>query len=809
MLALQRSVGNRAVSRWVGGSAVATPGPGRSVQRVALQDGPPLAPGNYRYDTVIVGVAPAAMTTTLTDMAAHDGLPAERAWQQAFVADMRAQSGKPHSYEDPDTRQTISVEPMLASRAEQGQTKVDTQVGAVQTQFQQELLGSVRGLLSSSEKKLQAEGHRYGFPDDESIFRPRPVTAGASAIQPSLPESKELSGAMDGAKKLLDGKKKVKAARDTIAKSGPILGDAMRPTVLEPALREYHELREATCKQYPILASVEGNDDRLAELAGGSAAAAGGATGPTASIALVKAKEEIRKELADKLSNISYVRDRMTEPDKIVNFWLDRGLRENTKRSLSIAPSTIQDAAVEDKVKAAKEDAEFEAKLKQAMGIALLVASFIPGVAPVAGAVGLALGAADIYGAFQQYYWEQAAAGTAMEKAEAISQTDPSLFGLALSIAGGLLEGIAEAKALEAAIGVFKAVSVAYKEARAAAVVAKLGSGAGRAAGTAEVLTATEKLRTTADTAPGSKPGLGTRIVEGMADDVTASIKTLDEAFKTIKDPGLIELIKKSDKKVNARGDTLMDLATKDSYQLAKDFGEWQRLDPKEPGAGKPFEDWLRDRNKMPDHGILNEPAGLLEYGMDEAEAQRSFDAAVREDPTREAGVWADPETGEHVCVQGGPGFVEHDWMADPENFRQGKQPKWELKYHKHPNRGKAIDRLPSSGDFGQVTRNQAIDGRPRPVTSTVMWNDPVSGIPYQTEFGFTPGAPRPYWARYRVEDGSVRTATFADPPFGAGNAEYQAWTERFTGKASDEVPGGNVPPEQQEAAPPTKREGR
>ena len=89
----------------------------------------------------------------------------------------------------------------------------------------------------------------------------------------------------------------------------------------------------------------------------------------------------------------------------------------------------------------------------------------------------MVMGAVDVYGAFQDFFWEEAASGTAMDKAEAISQTDPSLFSLGAALAFGLLEGVAEVKALEGAITVFKAVRGAYKEARAAAAVAKVAKG--------------------------------------------------------------------------------------------------------------------------------------------------------------------------------------------------------------------------------------------------------------------------------------------------------------------------------------------
>jgi hypothetical protein len=794
MLRLQRSAGNRAVAALTGPAAR----PPVRVQRIPLEEGPPLAPGNYRYGTTIVPLDPVKLRATLSDMAGRQGLAAEKTWLQAFAADMRSQDGK-HSYQDPVANQTVNVESAFATRGEAAQAQIVEQVGAVQTQFQQSLLGSVRELLDNSEKKLQAEGRRYGFPDDMSILKPKPVSAGESAILPSMPASDDLRGVMVGAKKLLDGKKKLAAARATIQKSGPILGDALRPTVLEPAVKEYHSLRQQVCGQFPVLSSIERTPDRLAELASGSPHAGKGSSGPAASIALVKAKEEVRKELADKLSNISVVRDGMGAPDKVDKFWLDRGLRETTKRSMGIAPATVQDAAVEDKAKQVQEDADFEAKVKQAVGVALLVASFVPGVAPVAGAVGLVVGAVDVVTAFQEYYWEEAASGTAMEKAEAISQTEPSLFGLAVSIAFGLLEGVAEVEALKGAINVFKTVSTAYREARAAGVAAQLGSGTAKAAAASELATATERLRTTADTTSG-KAGLGDRIVAGLPGDVQATAKSLDASLKTITDPTLKDMVLKSHKPVTPEGETLMDLAIKDPHQLAEDYREWAKK------STKPFVDWLGDKHQMPSHGILNEPAGLIEYGLKEGEARRSFDACILEDASREVGVWRDPATGEHIVVQGGGSFVEAGWMSDVENMRSGKRVPWELVVHHHPNRGIAIDRLPSPADFAHITENQRNAGVTRPVRSKIVWTDPVSKIKFETEFGFTPGAERPWWARYRIEDGSSRIASFAERPGTTG--EYQGFLNSFTARTADPVPGGNRIPVPTPTPPPLPRPG-
>jgi hypothetical protein len=55
---------------------------------------------------------------------------------------------------------------------------------------------------------------------------------------------------------------------------------------------------------------------------------------------------------------------------------------------------------------------------------------------------------------------------------------------------------------------------------------------------------------------------------------------------------------------------------------------------------------------------------------------------------------------------------------------------------HHHPNRGIAIDRLPSPEDFGHVTCYQRAGDAPKSLTSNIAWTDPASKIPFETEFG-------------------------------------------------------------------------
>jgi hypothetical protein len=791
LIALQRLAGNHAVTGLLAGFPP-------TVLRLALYDGPPLAPGNYKYGDVILGLDPNAMRKVLTDRAGSAGLVAERKWKADFVADMQATpTAQVHKYEDPGAKQTISVEPTLATNADRGQREIEDSASAAQRQFQQDLLSLVGSMLDASEGKLQAEAKRYGFPDHDSIFNPQPPSAGQAAVAGSLPASEEIRGAIRAAKVLLDGKKKLRSVREANAKLGPFIGEMVKPATLEPATKEYYDLRQKTLAEFPILGSFERNEEKLTEFAAGAQFAQPGSTGHGATTAILNAQDKIRFDLADKLSNISVVRAGMKEQDKIDKFWANPTLISSTKRKMALDPKGLPNAAVDDKIRDMTEDRDFSAKIKAAVGIGLLILSVVPGGGLVAGGIGLVMGAVDVYSAFQDFYWEQAAAGTAMDKAEAISQSDPSLFTLGAAIAFGMLEGVAEVKALEGAIGVFKAVRGYYREARAAAAVSQASSGAAKTGAAAELLTAREKLRVQADEASG-KPGLGAKVLSSMEADAASMAADLKKGLGQLSDPALKELVIKDGAKLVSDHTTLADEAAIDPARLQADYSAWQQVERNGPAdqKGKPFTEWLRQRKTGRQPGILTEPAGLMEYGLDAGEANRSFESALREDMTREVGVWRDAATGEHVCVQGGHSYVEGSWMDHPDNMLNGQRRPWILVKHYHPNRGLIIDRIPSTADFAHVVTNHLAGSTPRtPIQSTVVWTDPASKIRFETQFGYTPGARRPYWTRYRVEDGTSRVASFAEPPWGAGEAEYRGWAATNFADPAAAVPGGNIQP--------------
>ncbi len=82
-------------------------------------------------------------------------------------------------------------------------------------------------------------------------------------------------------------------------------------------------------------------------------------------------------------------------------------LVDSTKCTMAIDRKSLPNAAIDDKIRQMPEDADFSAKIK--IGIGLLILPVVPGAGVVAGGAGE--GAVDVYGAFQDFYWEKAASG--------------------------------------------------------------------------------------------------------------------------------------------------------------------------------------------------------------------------------------------------------------------------------------------------------------------------------------------------------------------------------------------------------------
>ncbi len=179
-------------------------------------------------------------------------------------------------------------------------------------------------------------------------------------------------------------------------------------------------------------------------------------------------------------------------------------------------------------------------------------------------------------------------------------------------------------------------------------------------------------------------------------------------------------------------------------------------------------------------------PEGLVHYGLTEKEARASYAKSIFEDPHREAGIWVDLDTGEHLVVQGSPGTVEtmgaegKGWMADPEFAGR----RWHFAEHYHPTMGGGweIARYPSIEDYDVLLhpywgRTPPVEP-PAGISSVIRWQEPRTGKTMYTSFGYDPAAEQPFWVEFKdAKSGAIRRERIGATP--KGGPDYRPWLDR------------------------------
>src|SRR5262249_36504679 len=129
-------------------------------------------------------------------------------------------------------------------------------------------------------------------------------------------------------------------------------------------------------------------------------------------------------------------------------------------------------------------------------------------------------------------------------------------------------------------------------------------------------------------------------------------------------------------------------------------------------------------------------PEGLTHYGLSRAEADASYRASLAEDYGREAGIWMEPASDEHIVVHSGGAFGAGGVMVDPEFACRP----WRLVEHYHPGDDLGA-RFASAQDFEALLYPQLAELEPAgPVTTQIRWRDPQSHLEFITEIGYDPG---------------------------------------------------------------------
>jgi hypothetical protein len=230
-------------------------------------------------------------------------------------------------------------------------------------------------------------------------------------------------------------------------------GEAQRK--YNEAQKQYALARNAAELRHPILVSY--NLDPLAGTTADYLDQLGSTSSATQAASLAQ-------EISNKHDDIESLRKKVD--DKPTSVWDLPTVIDATKQRPEIQAylgltAAVRDTALAEKLGATQAEAELTALFT---GIALLALGLIAAIptgglslgavaaVETAGATEAGLLAFSAYRAVEQYSFESAAAGTDFDKAKAISQQEPSLFGLALDIiSAGLPKGIeAFAKASEA-----------------------------------------------------------------------------------------------------------------------------------------------------------------------------------------------------------------------------------------------------------------------------------------------------------------------------------------------------------------------
>jgi hypothetical protein len=304
--------------------------------------------------------------------------------------------------------------------------------------FSKELMSTVGGMLDKSTDQIRTEATKYGI----SIDGPRPIDLSGFGINiPGITTNEKAEDMVKSAKILLDVTKRRKEIHNLYS-----LGTSMPPPAPLEIDFEYNRVLAEHVPKHPILSYYLRNLEKLTELANQK-----------------DPREMLRKEMDEKLTNIAVVRGEMES--KKDNLWLEPRLNSSTRKRLNMLPGTFENAVVNEQVKFIQEDRAFTENLKHAIGIGLTILAFVPGAQLLALAGGVVMGGVGVVSAYQDYMWEEAASGTSFDRALVISQSDPSLIGLAVNIAIGMGQGIVEAKAIEMAIGSFKVLAPILRQA--------------------------------------------------------------------------------------------------------------------------------------------------------------------------------------------------------------------------------------------------------------------------------------------------------------------------------------------------------
>jgi hypothetical protein len=458
-------------------------------------------------------------------------------------------------------RDPLDMDPDLVGRIEQRLRSELEQMSRKRAEyidhFEKAAISDTSALLKNSEDRIKAESARYGLEEHGILFKDYTMN--------EAPKAGLQAAARELATKRRAGIRALREFQDAQKAAGPGIRIVVAPEFDEVEKKraawialedEYHALANEKQKDYPVLAAYSTRDDAAIEL------------DKLANQDSADLAKNLYKTIADRLENIQAVRAEM-EPGGRFSVWKTPQVIALTKKTMTAKPweSRVIDDHVREVKTAEAEDAKVFAAI--AIGLGLLAAiptggtSVLAGVAAASAALGAAYSIHELYEHYKDYSFASAEAGTDFEKAQSISQEEPSLQWLAadlLDLGMNVVGAAAAFKALRAAMAAAEATRLeklaeVIEEANrlgldasirakvVATVVARAGGGSTVQASLAKILETFEKLQPTRDArlAKAFREAAQTIVAQGRVGIITKGAGSIEEIKRVLRAAGVAE----------------------------------------------------------------------------------------------------------------------------------------------------------------------------------------------------------------------------------------------------------------------------
>ncbi len=398
--------------------------------------------------------------------------------------------------------------------------------------FESNARSTIDEMLGASDKAIADQGERFGLSED---YRDDPeLKAEVGAGTYTMAQNDDSAKMAEAAQMLVVEHSKLMEVQKRVAmENAPAITDMpgggsrpvdeMDPTKipeLVDAKQRYEQVFAGAAAQFPVLATFKHDPTKMAEFAKAG-------TSPAAATML-------GKELAEKRKNIRETRENLGAGK--LKIWSLNNIVQGTKAKLSFGPDTLEGKAVDEH----KADKDSDERVQQiavaALSITLGILSAVATaggslvVAGVAAGAGAALSTTQLMENVQNYQVESAASNTALDKAASISQTDPSLFWLAVDLIAAGLDIFAAGKAFKAMVGPIRTAMAARRAVEAAKATGAAAKAAEAAAEGGEMaIEEINKLAKSIEEMEAAAKGAG--VPDGVAKKIKSTVEGPTKAY--------------------------------------------------------------------------------------------------------------------------------------------------------------------------------------------------------------------------------------------------------------------------------------